>query len=81
MKTLTGILKYFGKQPKSFLITFNLLIVIVTGVIDYITGYEIGLSSGTRRSQTVERIAAHLCILQENTRRQGLLESNRIIYQ
>jgi hypothetical protein len=44
MRFLTDILGYFGKQSKSFLITSNMLIVIVIGVVDYITGYEIGLS-------------------------------------
>jgi K+-sensing histidine kinase KdpD len=44
MGFFTDILGYFGKQSKSFLITLSILTVIVIGVVDYITGYEIGLS-------------------------------------
>ncbi|HXX53960.1 MAG TPA: DUF4118 domain-containing protein [Thermodesulfovibrionales bacterium] len=44
MRAFTDILGYLGRQPKPFLITTNILIMVIIGVVDYITGYEIGLS-------------------------------------
>jgi len=44
MRIFADILGYLGKQPRSFLITLNILLVTMVGVVDYITGYEIGMS-------------------------------------
>jgi hypothetical protein len=41
---MDGIIAYLGKQSKAFLILTNLLILVVIGAVDYLTGYEIGLS-------------------------------------
>jgi len=44
MLLMDRIIEYLGKQSKTFLIPINILILIVIGVVDYLTGYEIVLS-------------------------------------
>ena len=34
---------YFGKKPRSFIWVIGLLLNLIIGVIDYLTGYEIGM--------------------------------------
>ncbi len=41
---LTDKMEYFSKQPKSFLTVLGILLCVILGVIDYITGYEISFS-------------------------------------
>lgn len=44
MKLLQRLSKYFENKSKPFLITFNIAILVCIGCVDYITGYEIGIS-------------------------------------
>ena len=44
MNTLKRLAEYFENKPKPLLITVNIAVLLGIGFIDYITGYEIGIS-------------------------------------
>lgn len=44
MNILQRFFKYFENQSKPFLITVNIALLLCVGLVDYITGYEIGIS-------------------------------------
>lgn len=43
MKLLQQLSKYFEGKSKPFLITVNIILLLCIGLLDYITGYEIGI--------------------------------------
>jgi hypothetical protein len=42
---MAGIIEYFGRQPKSVLLTLAFALIAVIGVLDYVTGPEIASSA------------------------------------
>ncbi|MFI5295266.1 MAG: hypothetical protein ACHQ0Y_09610 [Thermodesulfovibrionales bacterium] len=44
LMSFTHIIDYFNRQSKSFQITLDISMMLVIGFVDYVTGYEIGLS-------------------------------------
>lgn len=44
MNKLTRVTEYFENKSKSFIIAVNIALLIGIGLVDYITGYEIGIS-------------------------------------